>query len=111
MNERGVMRMKRGLAGLASVGAVLAVGAFAPSAAHGASVCRRRECVDGQDPDAAHGRQLGRLHAVLRTDLEHECADDLDSYIYAVDHRETADRCPAIPPGPIVSAADFRSRT
>ena len=41
-------------------------------------------------------------------DLEHECADDLNSYIYQSDaESEATDPVPGVPAGPIVSAAGF----
>ena len=57
---------KRGLAGLASVGAVLAGRGSCAVRGDGASVYLRGRGVDGQDADAAHRRQLGGLHAVLQ---------------------------------------------
>ena len=41
-------------------------------------------------------------------DLEHECADDLGSYIYQSDAETTADPVPGVPAGPIVYAAGFQ---
>ena len=75
------MRFKRGLAGLASVGAVVLVGALAPSAA------MAHPCIS--ETEAAMGTSLtlhtgGNWAGYMPSfnDLEHECADDLDSYLY-----------------------------
>ncbi len=46
-------------------------------------------------------------------DLEHECADDLNSDIYQsiADQSVADDPVPGVPAGPVVSAAGFRSGT
>src|SRR4051812_47294750 len=81
VNERGVMRRKRGLAGLASVGAVLLIGALAPSAA------MAHPCISSVESSLGKtltlhtgGNWAGYMPSFA--DLEHECADDLNSYIY-----------------------------
>ncbi len=40
-------------------------------------------------------------------DLEHECADQVDSYLYESVSEMMADPVPGVPAGPIVSAAGF----
>jgi hypothetical protein len=40
-------------------------------------------------------------------DLSHECADDLDSYIYQSSAQTADDPVPGVPAGPVVSAAGF----
>jgi hypothetical protein len=42
------------------------------------------------------------------TDLEHECAEDLNSYMYRSTTEAAADPVPGVPAGPIVSAAGFQ---
>ncbi|WP_028068011.1 LVIVD repeat-containing protein [Solirubrobacter soli] len=42
------------------------------------------------------------------SDLSHECADDLNSYVYQSDAETLADPVPGVPAGPIVSAAGFQ---
>src|ERR1044072_6039424 len=41
------------------------------------------------------------------SDLEHECADNLDSYIYQSTIEAAADPVPGVPAGPIVSPAQY----
>ena len=110
MNERGAMRFKRGLAGLASVGAVLAVGALAPSAA------MAHPCIS--EVEAALGKTLtlhtgGNWAGYMPSfeDLEHECADDLNSYLYQSASEAVPSRCPAFPPARSSRRPGSRSRT
>jgi len=101
------MRFKRGLATLAGVGAVLAVGALAPSAA------MAHPCVS--EVEASLGKSL-TLHSGGNwagympsfTDLEHECATDVNSYIYRSTNEAVLEDVPGVPVGPIVSGAGFQ---
>ena len=82
MNERGgVLRIKRGLAGLASVGAVLVVGALAPSAAMAHPCLSEVEANMGSSLTLHTGGNWAGYMPSFE-DLTHECADDLDSYLY-----------------------------
>ncbi len=100
------MHLKRGLAGLASVGAVLVVGALTPSAA------LAHPCLSDASANASSltlhtgGNWAGYMPSF--SDLSHECADDLNSYIYQSDAETVADPVPGVPAGPIVSAAGFQ---
>ena len=51
--------------------------------------------------------QLGRLLPTFQ-DLAHECADDLESYLYQSGAQTEADPVPGVPAGPVVSAAGFQ---
>jgi hypothetical protein len=42
------------------------------------------------------------------SDLSHECADDLDSYVYQSEAQTADDPVPGVPAGPVVSAAGFQ---
>ena len=66
MNERGAMRFKRGLAGLASVGAVLLVGALAPSAALAHPCISEVEAAMGKSLTLHTGGNWAGAHAVLQ---------------------------------------------
>ena len=69
------MHLKRGLAGLASVGAVLAVGAFAPSAAMAHPCLSEVESTLGKSLTLhTGGNWAGYMPSF--DDLTHECADD-----------------------------------
>ncbi len=81
MNERGVMRLKRGLAGAAGVCAVLAVAAFAPSTAMAHPCLTEAEAAVGNTFTLHTGGDwAGALPTIA--DTEHECLDDLNSYVY-----------------------------
>ena len=101
------MRFKRGLAGLASVGAVLAVGALAPSAAMAHPCISETEAAMGTSLSLhTGGNWAGSMPSF--SDLEHECADDLSSYLYDSGAETVADPVPGVPAGPVVSAAVFQ---
>jgi hypothetical protein len=98
------MRFKKGLAGVAGVGAMLLVGAFAPSAA------LAHPCISGTE--AALGKSLtlhtgGNWAGAMPsfTELEHECADDLNSYLYDASEIETS--AMGEPVAPVVQAAGY----
>src|SRR5690348_2550654 len=105
MNERGSMTFKRGLAGLASVGALLVAGALAPSAA------LAHPCI--ADTEAAMGKSL-TLHTGGNwagsmpsfSELEHECAEDFSSYLYDTSAIETS--AVGEPVDPVVAAAGYQ---
>jgi hypothetical protein len=99
------MRVKRGLACLASVGAVLAVGAFAPSAAMAHPCLSEVEASASSLSLHSGGNWAGYMPSF--SDLSHECADDLNSYVYQSDAQTVDDPVPGVPAGPIVSAAGF----
>src|ERR1700754_1016348 len=101
------MRMKRGLAGLASVGAVLVVGAFAPTAAMAHPCLSEVESTMGTNLSLHTGGNWAGYMPSFK-DLEHECADDLDSYIYeSVSKPDAA----ADPVGPAVSSFAVKNLT
>ena len=101
------MRIKRGLAGLASVGAVLAVGALAPSAAMAHPCMADIEASIGKNMSLHTGGSWAGYMPSFQ-DLEHECAN-IDSEIYQsiADSSIAADPVPGVPAGPIVSAAGY----
>jgi hypothetical protein len=75
------MRVKRGLAGLASVGAVLLIGALTPSAATAHPCIAEAEAGIGSNLTLhTGGNWAGAMPSI--GDLNHECADDLTSDIY-----------------------------
>jgi hypothetical protein len=47
-------------------------------------------------------------HMPSFSDLEHECADDLDSYIYQSSAQTADDPVPGVPAGPVVQQAGFQ---
>src|SRR5688500_14398972 len=100
-----MLRFKRGLAGLASVGAVLAVGAIAPSAAMAHPCITDAEAASTSLTLHTGGNWAGYMPAY--EDLSHECADDVDSYLYESVSESSADPVPGVPAGPTVSAAGF----
>jgi hypothetical protein len=99
------MRMKRGLAGLASVGAVLVVGAFVPSAAMAHPCLSEVESAGTSLTLHTGGNWAGYMPSF--SDLSHECADDLNSYIYQSTAQTEDEPVPGVPAGPTVSAAGF----
>src|SRR3954451_23559593 len=107
MSERGAMAGKRVLAGLASVGAVVAMGALAPSAAMAHPCVASVESTMGKTLTLhSGGNWAGSMPAF--GDLEHECADDVNSYMYESVTEAAADPVPGVPAGPIVQAAGFQ---
>ena len=103
------MRFKRGLAGLASVGAVLARRCFRAVGCHGTSVYLRGRGRDGLQHWTLHtGRQLGRLHAVLPRTSSTSAPTISARTCTSPTPRPTADPVPGVPAGPIVSAAGFQ---
>ena len=104
------MRFKRGLAGLASVGAVVFVGALAPSAAMAHPCISETEAALGSSLELhTGGNWAGSMPSF--EDLEHECAGDLNSYLYqsVADDSAAADEpVPGVPAGPVVQAAGFQ---
>ena len=103
------MRFKRGLASVAGVGAMLLVGAIAPSAA------LAHPCIS--ETEAAMGKSLtlhtgGNWAGAMPSfsELEHECAEDFNSYLYDSSDRSRRRRSVS-PSAPVVAAAGYRSRT
>ena len=99
------MRFKRGLASVAGVGAMLLVGALAPSAA------LAHPCIS--ETEAALGKSLtlhtgGNWAGVMPSfsQLEHECADDMNSYLY--DSSEITTSAVGEPVAPVVAAAGYQ---
>jgi hypothetical protein len=101
------MRFKRGLAGLASVGAVVLVGALAPSAAMAHPCLSEVEAKVGSTLELhTGGNWAGYMPSFV--DLEHECADDVTSYLYQSGAQTEADPVPGVPAGPVVNSAGFQ---
>ena len=101
------MRMKRGLAGLASVGAVLIVGALAPSAAVAHPCISEVESAMGTSLTLHTGGNWAGYMPSFK-DLEHECADNLGSYLYqSVSKTDAA----ADPVGPAVASFAIKNLT
>ena len=100
------MRLKRGLAGLASVGALLAVGAFAPSAAMAHPCLADASATASSLTLHTGGNWAGYLPTL--SDLSHECADDLNALEYQSDAETVADPVPGVPAGPIVTAGGYQ---
>ncbi len=99
------MRFKRGLASVAGVGAMLLVGAIAPSAA------LAHPCIS--ETEAAMGKSLtlhtgGNWAGAMPSfsELEHECAEDFNSYLY--DSSEIKTSAMGEPVGPVVAAAGYQ---
>ena len=98
------MRFKRGLASVAGVGAMLLVGAIAPSAA------LAHPCIS--ETEAAMGKSLtlhtgGNWAGAMPSfsELEHECAEDFNSYLYDASKIKTS--AAGEPVGPVVAAAGY----
>src|SRR5687768_13112660 len=103
------MRFKRGLAGLASVGAVVLVGALTPSAAMAHPCLAETEAAIGTSMTLHTGGTWAGSMPSFK-DLTHECADDLDSYLYqsTADTSVAADPVPGEPVGPVISGGGFQ---
>src|SRR5687767_250328 len=101
------MRFKRGLAGLASVGAVVLVGAFAPSAAMAHPCISETEAAIGSSMTLHTGGTWAGSMPSFK-DLQHECADDLTSYLYQSDAETVADPVPGEPVAPVISSGGFQ---
>jgi hypothetical protein len=98
------MRFKRGLAGVAGVGAMLVVGAFAPSAALAHPCISETEAMTGKSLTLhSGGNWAGSMPAF--SDLEHTCAEDVTSYLYNASTVETS--AVGEPVGPVVQAAGY----
>ena len=101
------MRFKRGLAGLASVGAVVLVGALAPSAAMAHPCISEVEASMGTSLTLhTGGNWAGAMPSFA--DLEHECADDIDSYLYDSQSETSA---VGEPVGPVVASFAIKNLT
>jgi hypothetical protein len=102
------LRIKRGLAGLASVGAVVLAGALAPSAAMAHPCLSEVEASNTGLTLHTGGMWAGYMPSL--SDLSHECADDLNSDAYrSIAAAAIADDpVPGVPAGPVVSAAGFQ---
>ena len=101
------MRFKRGLAGLASVGAVVLVGALAPSAAMAHPCISETEAAIGSSLTLHTGGTWAGSMPSFK-DLQHECADDLTSYLYQSGAETVADPVPGEDVAPIISGAGFQ---
>lgn len=98
------MKFKRGLAGLAGVGAMLVAGAFAPSAALAHPCITDTEAMMGKSLTLhTGGNWAGSMPSF--SELEHECADDTSSYLY--DASKVTSAAAGEPVGPVVSAAGY----
>ena len=102
------MRFKRGLASVAGVGAMLLVGAIAPSAALAHPCITETEAAMGKSLTLhTGGNWAGAMPSF--SELEHECAEDFNSYLY--DSSEIKTSALGEPVAPVVAAAGYRSRT
>src|SRR5262245_26188647 len=98
------MRFKRGLASVAGVGAALLVGALAPSTALAHPCITETEATVGKSLTLhTGGNWAGYMPSF--SELEHECAEDLDSYLYDASAVETS--ALGEPVGPVVSGAGY----
>ena len=86
------MRFKRGLASVAGVGAMLLVGAIAPSAALAHPCITETEAAMGKSLTLhTGGNWAGAMPSF--SELEHECAEDFNSYLYdSSDRRDVGAR-------------------
>ena len=98
------MRFKRGLASVAGVGAMLLVGAIAPTSALAHPCITETEAAMGKSLTLhTGGNWAGAMPSF--SDLEHECAEDFSSYLYDSSAVETS--ALGEPVGPVVSAAGY----
>ena len=103
--------MKRGLAGLASVGAVLWWGRLRLRRPWRIRVSREAEAAMGKTLTLHTGGNWAGYMPSFQ-DLSHECADDLDSLPVPVGRRDRRPiRCPAFPPARSSRPPGSRSRT
>src|SRR6478609_3137900 len=100
------MRFKRGLATLASVGGVVLIGALTPTAAMAHPCISEVEGSMGKTLTLHSGGNWAGYMPSFE-DLTHECADDLNSYLYQSVNEASDDPVPGVPAGPIVTAAGF----
>jgi|GEM_PF-2741731 hypothetical protein len=98
------MRFSRGLAGLVGVSATLVAGALAPSSALAHPCISESEATLGKSLTLhTGGNWAGYMPSF--NDLEHECADDLNSYLYNAETVKTS--AMGEPVGPVVQAAGY----
>jgi hypothetical protein len=84
------MRFREGLAGLASVGAVLLIGALAPSAAMAHPCAAAAEAAVGNTFSLHSGGNWAGALPSSDAALGHECSEDFNSYVYAANMAETS---------------------
>lgn len=98
------MKVKRGLAGLAGVSAAIVVGALAPTAAMAHPCISATEASMGKTLTLhSGGNWAGAMPSF--SELEHECVEDFDSYLYDASAVETS--AMGEPVGPVISAAGY----
>jgi len=102
------MRRMRGLAGLASVGAVLLVGATAPPAAMAHPCMSEVAASVGSNLELHTGGNWAGYMPAFEA-LGHECSEDLSAIEYRslADTSAAADPVPGVPAGPVVEGAGF----